>query len=141
MSDPNLERVLDEWGRAWAAHDIDRLVSLFTDDAVYEDIALSAVSRGKAELRAFAEQTFAVIPDFRLDVVSRFACGGHGAIEWTMSGTQAFDIPGFPATGKSFSSLRAVTIVEFRDGKISRNSDYWDGAGAMRQTGALPAVS
>jgi len=45
-----------------------------------------------------------------------------------------------PATGKSFSSLRAVTIAEFRDGKIRRNSDYWDGATAMSQTGVLPAA-
>jgi steroid delta-isomerase-like uncharacterized protein len=93
-----------------------------------------------AELRAFAEQTFAIIPDFKLQLTSRFAGGEWGAMEWEMSGTQKIDIPGMPATGKSFSSLRAVTIVEFRAGKIARNTDYWDAATAMRQTGALPAV-
>ena len=140
MANLELERVLDEWARAWSAHDIEGLVALFTDDCVYEDVALEAVSQGKAELRAFAEQTFATIPDFKLQLMSRFACGNWGAVEWTMSGTQKVDIPGVPATGKSFSSLRAVTIVEFHAGKIRRNTDYWDLATAMRQTGVLPAA-
>lgn len=139
MANQELERVLDEWAKAWSAHDIERLVALFTDDCVYEDVALQAVNRGKAELRTFVEQTFATIPDFSLDLTSRFASGDRGAIEWTMSGTQQVDIPGVPATGKSFSSLRAVTIVEFRGGRIHRNTDYWDLANVMRQTGVLPA--
>lgn len=140
MSQPNLEPTLDEWAEAWSTHNVERLVSLFTEDCLYEDIALGAVSRGHAELREFAEQTFAALPDFKLQVTSRFVCGNRGAIEWVMSGTQAFAVPGFPAEGKSFSSLRATTILEFRDGKIHRNTDYWDGAAVLRQTGVLPAV-
>ena len=31
--------------------------------------------------------------------------------------------------------LRGSTVVEFRDGKISRNSDYWDLATFMKQVG------
>lgn len=140
MSDLNLERVLDEWAAAWKSHDIDRLLRLFTEDCVYEDVALGAVSRGHQELRDFAAQTFAILPDFNLQVTSQFICGSRGAIEWVMSGTQAFAVPGFPAQGESFSGLRAATIVEFRDGRISRNTDYWDGAAVLRQTGVLPAV-
>lgn len=140
MSDPKLERVLDEWAAAWKSHDIDRLLRLFTDDCVYEDVALGAVSRGHGELREFAAQTFAILPDFDLQVTSQFISGGRGAIEWIMSGTQAFAVPGFPAEGKRFSGLRAATIVEFRDGEIQRNTDYWDGAAVLRQTGVLPPV-
>lgn len=140
MSDPHLEGVLDEWAAAWKSHDIERLLRLFTDDCVYEDVALGAVSRGHEELRAFAAQTFAILPDFDLRVTSQFICGSGAAIEWVMSGTQAFAVPGFPAEGKGFSGLRAATIVQFRDGKIQRNTDYWDGAAVLRQTGVLPAV-
>lgn len=140
VSDLKLEHLLEEWAAAWKSHDIDRLVRLFTEDCVYEDVALSAVSRGHQELREFAAQTFEVIPDFDLQVRSQFVCGSRAAIEWIMSGTQAFAVPGFPAEGKAFSGLRAVTIMEFRDGRIQRNTDYWDGAAVLRQTGVLPAV-
>lgn len=140
MSDTDLERILDQWAKAWTTHHTEDLVALFTDDCLYEDVALGAVSRGKVELRDFVEQTFAILPDFKLQLTSRFACGNRGAMEWVMSGTQAFAVPGFPSAGQSFSSLRAVTIVEFRDGKIHRNTDYWDGAAVLRQTGALPKI-
>ncbi len=43
-----------------------------------------------------------------------------------------------PATGERFS-VRGVTIVELQDGKIRRNSDYWDMATMMKQVGLLPA--
>jgi ketosteroid isomerase-like protein len=39
-----------------------------------------------------------------------------------------------PATNKPFE-VRGSSIVEFRDGKISRNSDYWDLATYMKQVG------
>lgn len=134
-----LERVLEEWAKAWAAHDIDKLLTLFADDCHYEDVALGMVSRGKQELRSFAEQTLAAVPDFALELRSRFVCGDRGAMEWEMSGTHKADVPGIPSTGKRFSAIRAVTIVEFRGNKIHRNVDYWDAATVMRQTGVLPA--
>jgi len=31
--------------------------------------------------------------------------------------------------------VRGSSVVEFRDGKISRNSDYWDLATYMKQVG------
>jgi len=58
-------------------------------------------------------------------------------MEWTMSGTHKGDFPGLPATGKRFSSIRGATIVELKDGKIIRCSDYWDAAIFMRQVGLL----
>jgi steroid delta-isomerase-like uncharacterized protein len=49
-------------------------------------------------------------------------------------GRQVKDFPGIPATDKPFE-VRGSSIVEFRDGKISRNSDYWDLATYLRQVG------
>jgi len=40
MANTDLERVLDEWAKSWATHDTERLVALFTDDCVYEDVTL-----------------------------------------------------------------------------------------------------
>jgi steroid delta-isomerase-like uncharacterized protein len=140
MANAEQERMLDEWAKAWSAHDTEGLVALFTDDCLYEDVTMGVVNHGKEELRSFANQTFVLIPDFKLQLTSRFVGGDWGVIEWVTSGTPTGDVLGMPATGKSFSSLRAVTVVEFRAGKIHRNSDYWDFATAMRQMGQLPAV-
>jgi ketosteroid isomerase-like protein len=44
------------------------------------------------------------------------------------------DLPGLPATGRPFE-IRGATVVEFRDGKISRSTDYWSLAEYRRQVG------
>ena len=133
-----MEKILDDWATAWSSHDPERVIALFTDDCVYEDVTFGAVNRGKAELRAFANGTFAAVPDFKVSLVTRFVAGNRGAMEWTMSGTHKGDFPGLPATGKRFSSIRGATIVELKEGKILRCFDYWDAATLMRLVGLLP---
>jgi ketosteroid isomerase-like protein len=41
-------------------------------------------------------------------------------------------------TGKKFS-VRGVSVIEVREGKISRCLDFYDSATIMRQVGVLPA--
>ena len=67
---------------------------------------------------------------------SRFvaADGKSGALEWTWRGRETKHFPGLPATNKLFE-IRGATVVEFTDGKINRNSDYWDLATCMKQVG------
>jgi len=72
-------------------------------------------------------------------LTSRFAASQWAAIEWVMSGTHKGDLPGMPATGKRFSSVRGSTILELEGGKIRRESDYWDAATFMKQVGMLPS--
>jgi steroid delta-isomerase-like uncharacterized protein len=138
MASSGVERVLDDWATAWSSRDPDKVLSLFTDDCVYEDVTFGAINHGKKELRAFAEGVFAGVPDFKVELKVRFLADTWGGIEWVMSGTHKGDFPGMPATGKRFST-RGVTILELHDGKIRRNSDYWDAAGVMRQVGLLPS--
>jgi len=139
MATSDVARVLDEWAAAWLAHDTERILALFTDDCVYEDVTFGVVKHGKAALRAFAEGTFAVVPDFTVELTARFAAETWGVLEWVISGTHHGNFPGMPATGKRFSAVRGATIVELQEGKIRRNSDYWDAATFMRQVGLLPA--
>jgi steroid delta-isomerase-like uncharacterized protein len=132
-----MDRVLQEWAAAWSAHDVPRLLALFTDDVVYEDATFGVVTHGKAELRAFAQGAFAAVPDIRFELSSGFAAARWASMEWTMSGTHQGDFPGLPATGKPFSGVRGATIIELSAGRIQRNSDYWDAATFMKQVGLL----
>ncbi|MCA1647264.1 MAG: ester cyclase [Chloroflexi bacterium] len=132
------ERALDDFVRHWSSHDLDSLVSLFTDDVVYEDVALGVVNHGKNEFRTFAEEFFAGFPDVTFEVTSRFATERKGCGQWTMRGTHRGDMPGMPATNKQID-IRGVSIVEFADTKIRRCVDYWDMATFLKQLGFMPA--
>ena len=134
-----MERMLDDWAIAWSgddsSNDPERVLALFVDDCVFEDVTFDLVAHGKDELRSFVERAFAAVPDFKYQVTDRFVASEWAAIEWVMSGTHKGDFPEMPATGKRFSSVRGATILELEDGKIRRESDYWDAATLMKQIG------
>jgi steroid delta-isomerase-like uncharacterized protein len=138
MATSAVEGVLDEWAAAWSAHNTEKILALYTDDCVHEDVTFGVVKHGKEALRAFAEGTFVVVPDFTVAVTARGGADTWGLLEWVLSGTHHGNLPGLPATGKRFS-VRGATIVELREGKIRRCSDYFDAATFMRQVGLLPA--
>lgn len=98
---------------------------------------MDAVSRGKAEVKSFANAVFAAFPDFTIQLTSGFTAGKWAAAEWTMSGTHQGALPGLPATGKGFA-IRGSTICELKAGKLKRNSDYWDLATFLKQIGLMP---
>jgi len=123
----------EKWAAAWNSHDPDKMLPLFTDDISYEDVAYSAVSHNHAELRKFAAEEFESIPDLNLKVERSVFHNGHGTVEWAFSGTDK----GVYKTGKKFT-VRGVSVVDVRDGKISRCLDYYDTGTIMRQLGQLP---
>ena len=85
------------------------------------------------EFRTWAASCFSIIGDFKIEATNTWIENGHGVVEWVWSGV---DKDWFK-TGKPFS-VRGVSVIEVRDGKISRNKDFYDGAAILRQIGKLP---
>jgi steroid delta-isomerase-like uncharacterized protein len=136
----NVEKTLEAWAADWSSPDkVDHLLSLFTDDCIYEDVTLGIVHHGKSELKAFAEGIFAAFPDFKIEPTARFVAGGWAGMEWIMSGTHKGDLPGMPATNERFS-IRGATILEVESDKIKRCSDYWDLTTFLKQVGLMPSA-
>jgi steroid delta-isomerase-like uncharacterized protein len=117
---------------AWNAHDLDKVVAAYSDDIVYEDVPFGPLNSGPVEFRAWAALCFSIIGDYKIEAVNTSIENGHGVVEWIWSGV---DKDWFK-TGKPFS-VRGVSVIEVRDGKISRNKDYYDGAALLRQVGKL----
>ena len=132
---------MEEWPKdllaAWTPHDVENILSFYTDDCIFEDLAISRVVSGREDLRTYIKEGFTNLPDFRIGAKSSFASGDHVCIEWIMSGTSG-NFPGMPATNKSYSVPR-VAVIELKEGKAKRETDYYDGATLMQQLGILPA--
>jgi steroid delta-isomerase-like uncharacterized protein len=118
---------------AWSSHDPDKVVTNYTEDVVYEDVAYGKVSHGRSELRKFAAGFFEAVSDLKLEAVSSSVHHGHGVAEWVLSGTDR----GLYKTGKKFS-VRGASVFEMHGGKCSSNKDFYDLATIMRQVGVLP---
>jgi steroid delta-isomerase-like uncharacterized protein len=78
-----------------------------------------------------------VFPDFKIELTSQSTNGKRADAEWILSGTHKGDFPGLPATNKRIS-VRGASVFELQGNKLSRCSDYWDMATALKQIGVLP---
>jgi steroid delta-isomerase-like uncharacterized protein len=135
-----LEKAMRDSLEAWNAHDINRILSFFTDDVVYEDVPAAKASRGKAEVRAQISELFAAFPDFMISRKSAVVGGGRAVTEWVMTGSFKGPMEGMQPTGKSFS-VRGVTVAEVQGEKVKHQSDYYDAAALMQQIGVAPSAA
>jgi steroid delta-isomerase-like uncharacterized protein len=128
-----------EWAAAYNSGDAERLLALYTDDALWEEVAIGLAAHGQDEIRAHLDRLFTAVPDFKVDVTNGFVAGDEAVVEWEISGTYSADFPGLPpAVGQHFS-LRGASVFELTDGKIRRYTEYWDAYAFLVQLGALPA--
>jgi steroid delta-isomerase-like uncharacterized protein len=124
MSTNDNENLLRQLIEAENSHNIERLVSLLTDDVVIEDIPLGVVMKGKYGLRQGYAGFLIVTPDFKIELKSWIITDKLFALGAIFSGTQRGDLPCLPARGKSFSN-RVCSFGEFENGKMKARRDYW----------------
>ena len=138
-SPADLPPLLGEWAAAVNSGDVDRVLALFTEDGLWEEVAIGLAARGPDEIGVHLDRLFTAVPDITFDVSSSFMAGDRAVTEWTVSGTYSSDFPGLPpAAGQRFS-FRGASVFELADGKIQRYTEYWDAYGFLVQLGASPA--
>jgi steroid delta-isomerase-like uncharacterized protein len=113
---PTLQALLD----AFNAHDVDAIMSFFTEDCVFDTPRGPAPGGhrlvGKERVRKGFQARFDGIPDIHYGQGRHWTCGDRGVSEWTIRGTQA--------TGEAIE-VRGCDLFEFTDGKISRKDSFW----------------
>ena len=122
---------------AWASHDVEKIASFYTNDCIYEDVASGIVRNGKEELKTFLNNILTAFPDLKIEIKSYFVAGDRIGSEWIMTGTRSGPSPYLPGAKKKFS-IRGASITELQNGKIKRNSDYWNMTSYLRQVGLMP---
>jgi len=120
----------------WNSNDVDRIETLFTSDAVHEDITSGVKLHGVSAIRDLFSDTWQAIPDVRVEVKGIISQGESVAWEWTLTATHTGDFPDLPATGRPFS-IDGVSVIRIVVGKILSQGDYYDQASFLRQVGAL----
>jgi steroid delta-isomerase-like uncharacterized protein len=129
-----IRRLVSELYAAWSLHRPEAIDAIFTDDAVYEDVAAGQRHNGKKAIKEFLSGTFAWAPDFRVNMLSLTIGNDSAATEWISEGIQTGPIGDLPASGNGFR-LRGASILTFRHGKIANVTDYYDMTTFKRQLG------
>lgn len=127
----------DAWRVAFNSHDMDRLLSYWADDGVFDYVATGTPIRGKEQIRAFMQSVFAAYPDYQDVTPTRLAAGNIIVTECRPIATHQGAWMGIPATGRSFS-LPHMSVYEYQGTKIKKLTFYDDGVSLLIQLGVLP---
>ncbi len=126
----------------WNSHDAHPLLSVMTDDVVYDDSSWPTQMHGHAAVRAFLESTWLAVPDLTFtheDPIFIDSSGTRTARYWHGSGTHTgcWDPPGLKPGGGRVE-FHGATFLERREDKLCRIRVVYDVASIMRQLGVLP---
>ena len=94
-SNDNLLKQLIE---AENSHDVEKVLTLLTDDIVIEDVTFGVVMKGKDSFKQIYPTFITSAPDFKLEPKAWVTDDKSFAMEIVYSGTQKRDFPGLPAT-------------------------------------------
>jgi len=118
-SDFDLVALLDRFADAWNRHDLDALMSMMTDDCVFQASAGPSIdgerSEGKEAVRAAYAAVFEAFPDAHWAGARHVIAGDRGVSEWTFSGTRR-DGTRVEVTG--------CDLFTFRAGRIAVKNSY-----------------
>ncbi|MEO8297899.1 MAG: nuclear transport factor 2 family protein [Burkholderiales bacterium] len=112
--------------RAWNEHNADDLLRCLTPDCVYEDTALRKTMPDPASLRAFVDETARDFPDVRFNTVTLAEGPGHATWEWVMAGHYVAPARAGQPEKRKPISVRGVSVIQLRDGKVCNVRDYWN---------------
>jgi steroid delta-isomerase-like uncharacterized protein len=111
--------LLDRFADAWNRHDLDELMSMMTDDCVFEASAGPDVngqrSEGRQAVRAAFASVFEQFPDARWAGARHFVAGDRAVSEWTFSGTRR---------DGTRVEVNGCDLLTLRDGRIAAKISY-----------------
>jgi len=120
------------------ARDPDRIVADAHPDDYLDDFVAIGEFHGRDAVRAFFAELFTAFPDFAFTVERVVADDDAVAVKWHADGTfNGGRFQGIEPTGARVR-IRGCDFFELEDGRIRRNTIFYDGASFAREIGMLP---
>ena len=138
MEGTALQEFIDRYNAAWNDHDVEAIVSMHTEDSVFENHTTGDVNIGKDAIAQAITGIFGVFPDLSFEARSQYIRDDLVVQEWTARGTHQGPMTRsgitIEPTGHTVE-YRGMDIIPIRDGLVARKDVYSDGVTLLRQLG------
>ena len=112
----NTRAVIDRFNQVFNAHDVDGIMSLMTDDVIFENTSPAPNGtryEGQSAVRGFWEEFFASSPNAAFETEDMFVAGDRCLVRWVYNWGD--------------SHIRGVDVFKVRDGKVAEKLSYVKG--------------
>jgi len=138
MEGPELQELIDRYNAAWNAHDVEAIVSMHTEDSVFENHVTGDVNVGREEIGRAIDGIFAVFPDLAFETRRAYVREDLAVQEWTARGTHEGPMTRsgieVQPTGRKVE-YKGMDVIPIRDGLVARKDVYSDSITLLRQLG------
>ena len=122
-------KMVEDLITAWNARELDRVMDMMTEDAVWDDPAMPAPAQGKDAIRAFANALFFAFPDFQISLRGPVCVSLDGttcAVPWRIKATHLHPlVPGYAPTNRT-ACFDGIDYIRVRNSRISYVQTYGD---------------
>ena len=138
MDGQELQDFIDRYNAAWNDHDVDAIVSMHTEDSVFENHVTGDVNMGREQIGRAISSIFAVFPDLAFETRRAYIRDNLVVQEWTARGTHEGPMTRsgitVEPTGKKVD-YKGMYVIPIQDGLVARKDVYSDSITLLRQLG------
>jgi len=143
MDGPELKDLIDRYNAAWNAHDVGTIVSMHTEDSVFENHTTGDVHVGREAIARAIAGIFAVFPDLTFETRRQYLRDDLVVQEWTARGTHLGKMvrAGIEVEPTHLPvEYKGMDVIPIRDRLVVRKDVYSDSITLLRQLG-LTAIA
>jgi len=132
-----IEKLGEELMNLWETGDTLKTKNLFIKESIYTDIANNQVFSGVQEINKYISHIHSWASEIKMTTRNIKVSNEIGYIEWTLIAKQTKPIKGkIPIATNNNITLKGTTLIEVKNGKIEKASDYMDVLGFIVQLGS-----
>ena len=110
-------KVLQDAKDALEGCNTDKIIEIYADEFLFEDTSSDILIKDRTSLSEYFQRLFSM-PQVSFSEVRIFEADRFAALEWTWGGVNR-------TTGEPFR-VRGASVIELSEGKVSRESIYYD---------------
>jgi steroid delta-isomerase-like uncharacterized protein len=133
-----LQEFIDRYSDAWNAHDVDLIISMHTENSVFENHVTGDVNVGRDQIGNAIRGIFAVFPDMHFESRRQYIREDLVVQEWTASGTHQGTMNRgcvtVEPTGRRVE-YKGIDVIPIEDDLVARKDVYSDSITLLHQLG------
>ena len=138
MDGAELQALIDRYNDAWNRHDVEAILSMHTEDSVFENHTTGDVNVGKEAIGHAISGIFTVFPDLSFESRRHYIRENLVVQEWTARGTHLGKMTRAGIEVEPTRrpvEYRGMDVIPIAGGLVARKDVYSDSITLLRQLG------